>query len=95
MTPPNGLLYTDQRVLLALAQLLAGRDQAAAPITQTEIAEAAIVSLRTVIYVLARLIGHGLIIAERGRGRPLIYALSPSAWQIVEEHNGQNKNTRS
>lgn len=91
MTPPNGLLYSDQRVLLALARLLAGRDQATAPITQTEIAEAAIVSQRTVIYALDRLTGHGLVVAERGRGRPLTYALSLAALQIVEEHNGSSR----
>jgi DNA-binding IscR family transcriptional regulator len=95
MTPPDGLLYTDQRVLVALARLLAGRDQATSPITQTEIAEAAIVSLRTVHFALNRLTKHGLVItgAERGGGRPLTYALSLAALQIVEEHNGQNKNT--
>ena len=87
MAPSNDLLYTDQRVLLALARLLARRDQNAAPITQSEIAAAAIVSQRTIINALDRLTGLDLVITERGRGRPLTYALSPLALRIVEEHN--------
>jgi DNA-binding MarR family transcriptional regulator len=87
MSPPNGLRYTDQRVLIALGKL--GKTRGEKPITTAEIANAAIVSQRTVFNALARLIESGFVIAtDRRQGRPTIYDLTPIGWRIVEEHDG-------
>ena len=89
MTPTNGLThYSDERVLMALARLVAGRDQAAQPITQADISAAAIVSLRTVHDSLDRLIDGGYVITpNRQQGRPATYSLSEAAHAIVEDHH--------
>lgn len=94
MTPTNGLThyYSDERVLLALARLLAGRDQTTHPITQADISAAAIVSLRTVNASLNRLTESGLVITpNRQQGRPATYSLSEAAHAIVEDHNHANR----
>jgi DNA-binding transcriptional ArsR family regulator len=89
MTPTNGIThYTDERVLLALARLLDGRDQSANPITQADIGAAALVSLRTVPVALNRLMETGLVISpDRQQGRPATYVLSKEAQAIVEDHH--------
>jgi DNA-binding MarR family transcriptional regulator len=90
MSPPDGLRYIDQRVLIALGKL--GKTRGKNPITTTDIADAAIVSQRTVFNALPRLIEAGFIIVNRRQGRPTTYDLTPQGWTIVEEYNG-NKST--
>jgi DNA-binding transcriptional ArsR family regulator len=90
MSPPNGLRYTDQRVLIALGKL--SRKWGESLIATAEIAQAAIVSQRTVFNALTRLIEQGFVIADRRQGRPTVYDLTPAGWRIVEEHDG-NKPT--
>jgi DNA-binding transcriptional ArsR family regulator len=90
MAPPNGLLHTDQRILIALGKL--GKARGENPITTAEIAKAAIVSQRTIFNALPRLIEQGFVIANRRQGRPTLYDLTPAGWRIAEEHDG-NKPT--
>lgn len=83
----NGLLYTDKRVLVSLDVLIFDRDQRTNPITQIEISNHALVSLRTVQTSLARLQKVGLIIVIGGRrGVSAGYAITDRGYKITEAY---------
>jgi predicted transcriptional regulator len=83
----NGLLYTDRRVLISLDVLVFDRDQGANPITQVEISNHAVVSLRTVQNSLSRLQNAGLIMVIGGRrGVSAGYAITDSGYEILEAY---------
>lgn len=86
MSPANGLLYTDQRVLLALSQLVNnGRDQSVQPITQAEISQKALVSPRTVQMCIPRLVQAGLLETIDGRrGVSPVYVITERGYVTLE-----------
>lgn len=86
--PNNGLLYTDQRVLVSLCTLTReDRDQETCPITQRDIQAHAMVSLRTVQTCLGRLTAAGLIAAIGGsRGVSPVYVVTEEGKKIVEAY---------
>jgi len=83
----NGLLYTDRRVLVALAVLTRDRDQDSRSITQKEIAAEALVSPRTGQVCLNRLQEAGLIaMIGGGRGCPYLYLITDEGEKILEAY---------